>query len=136
MEEYRAGGLNAPVKIDMGHDPLQLTLTLAEFDGQLIKSWGVTDMAAVPLRFRAALERDGINHVVEGYEIIARGRLSEIDNGTAKSGEANSPKYKLELVYYKESLATETLVEIDLMNMTEVVGGVDRLAEVRSALGI
>ncbi|MNV43960.1 Phage tail tube protein FII [compost metagenome] len=65
-----------------------------------------------------------------------RGRFVEIDPGSAKAGEATAIKYKAALSYYKLSINGETLIEIDAVNMIEMVNGVDRLAEVRAALGI
>jgi len=136
MDEYRAGGLNAPMKIDMGHEALSLEFELAENEENLLKSWGINDMSALGLRFRAALERDGIDPVVEGLDIYVRGRLSEVDHGSHKPGEAANMKYRMELIYYKLTQNGDDILEIDLINMKEVVGGVDRLSAIREALGI
>ncbi|WP_275892513.1 phage major tail tube protein, partial [Achromobacter xylosoxidans] len=39
-------------------------------------------------------------------------------------------------VYYKETLNGETLYEIDLLNMIQMVGGVDVTESLRRAIGL
>ena len=136
MEEYRAAGMNGPLKADFGHEAMELEVTSAEIDANLIKLWGTSDLQGVGLRFRAAMEREGSDASVEGLEIVVRGRFSEIDPGTAKAGEKHSAKYKLEISYLKITDNGNDLVEIDVLNMVEVVDGRDILAEQREALGI
>ena len=65
-----------------------------------------------------------------------RGRFSEIDNGTSKSGDDTEQSYTVPLTYYKIIENGKDLVEIDLINSVFIVGGVDRLAEHRAAIGI
>ncbi|MBK1616805.1 hypothetical protein CKO44_25580 [Rubrivivax gelatinosus] len=43
---------------------------------------------------------------------------------------------KTAISYYRLTLNGEVLIEIDLVNMIENVGGVDRMAAVKSALGV
>ena len=65
-----------------------------------------------------------------------RGRHEEIDPGSAKPGDATQFKVKTALSYYKLAIDGAAVIEIDFVNMIEIVGGEDRLAGVRSALGI
>ena len=136
MEEYRAAGMNGPLKGDFGHEAMELEITSAEIDPNLIKTWGTPDLQGVGLRFRAAMEREGNEQVVEGLEIVARGRFSSIDMDIVKSGDPHSAKYKMEIAYIKITDNDIELVEIDVINMVEKVDGVDLLAEQRAAIGI
>lgn len=135
MDDYRSGGMNAPVKADFGMDGMEAELTAAGYMSDLFKSWGTLRHDGVMLRFSGALQADDGENV-DALEIVMRGRFSEIDPGSAKAGEATAIKYKAALSYYKLTINGETLIEIDAVNMVEMVNGVDRLAEVRAALGI
>jgi P2 family phage contractile tail tube protein len=128
--------MNGPLKADFGHEAMEMEISSAEIDGNLIKTWGTADLQGVGLRFRAALEREGSDPAVEGIEIVARGRFAEIDLGTPKSGEKHMAKYKLELAYLKITDNGNDLVEIDTLNMVEKVGGTDILSAQREALGL
>ncbi|MFN7042963.1 MAG: phage major tail tube protein [Acidovorax temperans] len=135
MDDYRSGGMNAPVKADFGMEGMEAELTAAGYMSDLFKSWGTLRHDGVMLRFAGALQADDGENV-DALEIVMRGRFSEIDPGSAKAGEATAIKYKAALSYYKLTINGETLIEIDAVNMIEMVNGVDRLAESRAALGI
>lgn len=135
MEDYRSGGMNAPVKLDFGMEAMEMDWTAAGFIKDLLKQWGVPRHDAVLLRFAGALQADD-SESINALEVVVRGRHSEIDYGNAKAGEGTAIKVKSAISYYKLTMDGETLIEIDAVNMVEVVGGVDRLAEVRAALGI
>lgn len=135
MDDYRSGGMNATVKADFGMEGMEAELTAAGYMSDLFKSWGTLRHDGVMLRFAGALQADDGENV-DALEIVMRGRFSEIDPGSAKAGEATAIKYKAALSYYKLTINGETLIEIDAVNMIEMVSGVDRLAEVRAALGI
>ena len=135
MEDYRSGGMNAGVKLDFGMEAMEAELTAAGYMSDLFKSWGELRHDAVLLRFTGALQADD-SEGVDALEVVMRGRFSEIDPGSAKAGEATTVKYKAALSYYKLTINGETLIEIDAVNMIEIVNGIDRLAEVRAALGM
>ncbi|MBP8141828.1 MAG: phage major tail tube protein, partial [Acidovorax sp.] len=69
-------------------------------------------------------------------EVVMRGRLSEMDPGSAKAGELIEQTYKYALTYYKLTVDGEQILEIDLVNLVEIVHGEDRLSAVRAALGV
>ena len=69
-------------------------------------------------------------------EVVLRGRISEIDPGSAKQGDNTQVKFSFKPTYYKLVWDGADLIEIDTVNMVEKVSGVDRLAEQRAALGL
>ncbi len=69
-------------------------------------------------------------------EIVVRGRHEEITPGEGKPGEDTEFGVKTAVAYYKLSFNGQVDVEIDILNMVFVTGGVDRLAEIRNALGV
>lgn len=135
MEDYRGGGMGGPVKSDMGMEAITLEWTAAGYLVDTLNQWGALKHDAVMLRFAGALQADDDEKVIP-VEIVARGRHSEIDFGTAKAGEKTEKKIKTEISYYKLSIEGAVVIEIDLVNMKEMVNGVDLMEGVRSALGI
>lgn len=135
MEEYRAGGMNGPIQLDHGMEAMEMEWTAAGYMRTLFAQWGATTHDAVLLRFAGALQADDTGDVTS-VEITVRGRHQEIDFGTAKAGENTEIKVKSALSYYKLVMDGVTVIEIDMVNMIEVVNGVDRLQQTRLALGL
>jgi len=65
-----------------------------------------------------------------------RGRFSEFDFGNYKQGDNTQTKLSAKNTYYKLTMDGAVLLEIDVVNMIEIVDGVDRLAEHRRAIGL
>lgn len=136
MEEYRGAGMNGPVETDQGMEKMEGDITLAEYSRELLNQFGVTTVDGIPLRFRGAAISDAGDSSTDAIEIVMRGRFKEIDWGTSKPGDPTAMKLAYTLSYFKYTLNGEDLMEIDMLNLIETVGGVDRLAEQRDALGI
>ncbi|MGX2040668.1 phage major tail tube protein [Methylocaldum sp. MU1018] len=136
MDDYRGGGMNAPVSIDMGMDKLEAEFSLAEYNPVVLRQFGMADSQAIVLRFKGAALADDAGGQSDAIEVVMRGRWQEIERGAAKPGDNSDMKVKVAIAYYKELLNGEALIEIDVIGMKEIVGGVDRLAQQRAALGI
>lgn len=135
-EEYRAAGMLGAVSLDLGMAAMKLEFTLAEFSDTVLKSWGVTDASGIGVRFLGAVNSDSANNATEAVEVSVRGRWKKISQGTVKNGDLAKMKIEMPLTYYKYSSNSDVLVEIDLINGKEVVGGKDRSADLLRALGI
>lgn len=137
MEAFRGGGLGGAVKADFGldDDALKVEWACGGYLTQTLKQYGAVDVAGVQLRFAAAYQRDDTNEVMS-VEIIVRGRHSEIDRGELKVGEDTEMKMVTECVYYKEVVDGETIFEIDVINMIHMVGNVDTMQAIRTAIGL
>jgi P2 family phage contractile tail tube protein len=133
-EDMQAGGMNGPVKIDLGNEGLEINHTWAGLEAEIYRQYAAASADAVLLRFAGAYQRDDTGEV-DAVEIVTRGRHTEIDPGSAKAGDDTELKVKTDLTYYKLTINGAVIVEIDLVNFVENVGGVDRLAEYRTALG-
>lgn len=134
MEDYQGGGMQGPIKLDMGMQGMDAQWTAAGFMADYLSQWGAVTHDAVQLRFAGALQGD--DGVIGQLEVVMRGRHEEIDFGKAKAADKTEIQVKTVLSYYALILDGVTLIEIDLVNMVEIVNGVDRLADIRSALGI
>lgn len=134
MEDYRAGGMDTSVKLDMGGEPLELAFAAAGYVANGIRLFGATSVGAVQARWAGAYQSES-NGAYDAIEIIAHGRISEIDRGDAKTGESSEHKFTMPLSYYKESVNGVPLVEIDILANIFKVNGVDLLAAQRAAMG-
>jgi len=135
MDEYRAGGMDAPTEIDMGMEKLESDFTLGEFDADVLKLFGIQVGAAQSFRVMASIMNPTTGAAVP-VVVMLRGRVKESDMGTWKPGEAAKLKITLAVNYYKYTQAGTDLVEIDVEGMKRVINGVDQLAQTRTNLGI
>lgn len=137
MESYRGGGMNGPVKVDLGmsDDGIQLEWTLGGFDLTVLRQFGITTADGVLLRWAGAYQRDDTGEV-DAVEIVVRGRHEEINQGDAEAGEDTEVSIVTTCSYYKQIVNGNVELEIDLLNMVEIVNGVDRLAAQRAAIGL
>lgn len=134
MEDWRGGGMNAPIKVDLGMEGLELEVQCGGLMRDAFLQFGVARHDGVMLRFAGAYQRDDTG-AVDAVEIVVRGRHEEIEPGKAKAGDDTEFKFKTTASYYKLSVNGEVLVEIDIPNFIEIVGGVDRMLEQRMAIG-
>lgn len=134
MEEWRGGGMKAPVKIDLGMEALTMEWQCGGFMRDVMAQWGEQTLDGIQLRFVGAYQDDHTG-AVEAVEIVARGRHEEIDMGEAAPGEDTEFSVTSALAYYKLSVNGSPVVEIDILGMVEITNGVDRLSSLRNILG-
>lgn len=134
LEEYRAGGMIAPVDINLGLEKLEVEFKMGGYMVELIKQFG-SSIDGVPLRFLGAYQQDESEEVTS-IEVVMRGRFSEIDFGNSKAGDDTELSFKATLTYYKLIENNVDIVEVDSINTIFAVGGVDKLAQHRAAIGL
>jgi len=134
-EEYRAGGMDIPVSIDMGMEKLESELTFAEYDSELFRLFGLINNNAVSLTLRGGLQGNG-NSEAESVVVNLRGLFKELDFGSWKPAEKATLKCIIAANYYKLTIDGKELIEIDAENMIRKIDGVDQMASMRTALGI
>ncbi len=134
FEEYRAGGMGRAVKVDMGGEPLEMEATYGGPMRQILRQYGMLNLAGVQQRFVGSFQNDDTG-AVDILEIVTRGRHEEVDMGEWKPGEDTEFKVKSQLSYFKLTWNGVVEVEIDVLGMIEIVGGVDLMAAHRAALG-
>ena len=135
LENYRGGGMSGSVAVDFGLDDDALTLewSIGGLDELVLQQWG--SVSDIPLRFAGSLQRDDTGDV-SPVEVMMRGRHKEFDFGEYKQGEDTETKVTTQCTYFKLTIDGKQLIEIDTVNMVEIVNGVDRLAQHRTALGL
>ena len=137
FENWRGGGMNGNVKIDLGlgDDISEFTWKLGGIDSQILEQFGAVTVAANMLRFAGSYQRDDTGET-EAVEIIVRGRHEEIDGGDSEPGEDTEHKVVTNCAYYKLTVNGKVEIEIDVLGFKEVVDGKDRLEAQRKAIGL
>lgn len=133
-EEYRGGGMDAPLELTMGMEKMEADATIIAYDADVLALFGVVEGNQVGFTARGHLESfDGTKTAVIH---TMRGKVKELDPGTWKPGDKPSLKLSLALSYYKLTHDGRVISEIDVENMVFVQNGVDLLAVARANLGI
>lgn len=133
-EDYRAGGMDAPVTLDMGMEALETSFVLSAYDADVLRQFGIAEGEKVPFVGRGALESyDG---TVTAVRHTMRGKITGIDRGTWSPGTRATMTITIRLDYYREEHDGSTIHEIDIENMTRVINGTDYMSAIRTALGI
>jgi P2 family phage contractile tail tube protein len=137
MESYRGGGMNGPVKADLGFsdDGIQFEWKTGGLDLISLRQFGAVNASGVALRFSGAFQRDDTGDV-SAVEVVMRGRHETIEMGEAQPGEDTEHSITTTCSYYKLVVDNEDIIEIDLLNFIEKVNGVDMLEKQRAALGL
>lgn len=133
-EEHRAGGMDAPIEIDMGLEKLEATWSMDSVDATMLRRWGLAPNNLTPCVFRGALQSE--DATVKAVAATCRGVLREVDWGDWKPGEKATLKCTMAVRRYRLEIDGETIHDIDVLNMIRIVDGVDQLAAQRAALGI
>lgn len=137
MEPYRGGGMNGPVKADLGFsdDGIQFEWKTGGLDLIALKQFGAVNASGVALRFTGSFQQDDTAEI-SAVEVVMRGRHETIEMGEAQPGEDTEHSITTTCTYYKLIVDNEEIIEIDLLNFIENVNGVDMLEKQRKALGI
>ena len=136
FEDWRGGGMNGNVKIDLGlgDDTTEFNWKLGGIDELILDQWGAQTVDAHMLRFNGSYQRDDIG-VTSALEIVVCGRHEEIDFGNQKQGDDTETSIKTIWSYYKLSIDGVNKIEIDIPNMIEIVNGVDLMAKHKANIG-
>lgn len=135
MEDYIAGGMSGPIEIDYHNEKIELDWTAGGLLVDALAQYGAITHDAIMLRFAGAYQNDQ-DGAVDAVEIVVRGRHKEIEMGNAKMADKSEQKYKTTCSYYKLVVNGEDLIELDFINGVEIIGGIDRTAEIRAAIGM
>lgn len=134
VEDFRAGGMDAPIAVEMGQEKLEATFTLSGYDNATLALWGVGEGSLVPFVARGAIE--SLDGSVQPVKVTMSGTVRSVAPGAWQAGQKSSLQFTLDLRSYKYEQDGAVLHDIDVINMVRIVNGVDRLASQRAAIGI
>lgn len=135
MEDYQGGGMSGPIKIDFGQESIQIECTYGGLMRSVLTQYGILQHDGVLLRFAGGYQSEDSTSI-DALEIIVRGRHTEIDFGNAKPKDDTAFKVTTAASYYKLSVNSEVIIELDFVNGIEKIGGNDLLAALRKAIGL
>lgn len=134
VEEYRAGGMDAPLDVTMGMEKMVSSFNLLAYDKDVLSLFGVAEGSTVQWRAFGALESyDG---TVRSVQFDMRGKITNMDPGTWTPGQLAPLNITMTLTYFKQQIDGQTIHEIDVENMIRIINGTDALALIRQALGM
>ena len=133
-EEYRGAGMIAPLDIDLGLEKLEMTVTYGGIIPAIMRQMGEPRIDGLQLRYVGAYQSDSTGAPAVG-ELVTRGRIMEMDPGSAEAGADTEWKVQQTLAYLKWSVNGTEVIAIDVMSGMYRVGGVDRMIGIRTALG-
>ncbi|MCX4026611.1 phage major tail tube protein [Spartinivicinus marinus] len=132
-EEYSAGGMDLPLSIDMGMEKLECSFTVHECNKNIFDWFELNHDKKENLIIRGAMDQGGQVHTVE---IVLSGGFKELDMGGWKPGDKAATKIQAALRYYKLTIGSEVLAEVDVVNMKRIINGKDKLKDIRKAIGL
>ncbi len=133
-EEFRGGGMDTPIELDMGIELLTAKIKLGEYNADVLGQIGLMGFDGIDCTVRGSLRREAL--ATTPVECRMRGRWKELELGTWKAGDMAEPAWELTLSYFRYIQNKVELIEIDCVNMIRRIGGVDQMASVRADLGL
>lgn len=131
MEEHRAGGMDAPVELEMGMEAMRVTFVMSDKDDKLFKLMGKDD---VPLVLRGGIQAQGKDP--EAVVVNMRGMLISREEGEWVMGQKSTDTYTMALKFFRYRQNGVQLCKIDIVNMVREFGDDDQLKKLRAAIGM
>ncbi len=131
-EEHRAGGMDAPIDIDMGMEKMEASFTLSSASKEALSRFGLSGETG----FTARGSVQSFDGTTEAITVQMRGRVMSVEPGSWQGGQKATWAYNLSLSYFKYEQGGRTIHEIDVLNMIRIINGADQLAEHRRNIGL
>lgn len=131
-EEFRGGGMDAPIAMDMGMEKIECSISLGEYDPAAAGLLGLHN-ASTPFTLRGAYKQQDGQTIAVTIKLV--GGVKEREVGKWKTGDKVPFKMTIACTMYSESANGGELIYIDIPNMIRRVNGADQLAEIRAAIG-
>ncbi|PNH90832.1 phage major tail tube protein [Vibrio diazotrophicus] len=133
-EEFRGGGMDMAISMDMGMAAMESSFTIGE-DPDILALFGIkSEGKKIPFFIRSHLEND-VTGDTKTVEEEIRGKVTKIDHGTKSGGSFTATTVTIKPTYYKYVSGGRTIHEFDPVNMVRIVNGVDQIAAARASLG-
>ncbi|WP_053982234.1 phage major tail tube protein [Marinagarivorans algicola] len=134
--DFQSGDMDMAVPVDDGMEPMEATYSVYGMDEQSHRLFGFVNGSGLGVTVRTSYQnRDG---QVKACVDELRGTITgvERDEQTTGSQKEKMTKVTMKLQYYRSVFDGQELVEIDAINGVRKLGGVDQLANIRSAMGL
>jgi len=132
-EDYRAGGMDGSVALDMGMSPMEADVTISSIEPKALATWGLGEGYLIKLIIRGAVESTDGN--VEGIVAYLRGSIRSITFSEFTPGKPATVKITMDVREYKYTQNDTVVYDIDVVNSKRVIDGYDAIAWKRNLLG-
>ncbi len=137
MAEYKALGMVGSVEFFNGFDKMEASIKWTYPDNEAKKACAnFTKPVDIMVRSSKAQYDTGGITAETPIVIYMKGYPKQHPGGSYKKGEDTEVESTFHVLYYKEEVDGETIVELDVMNNIYKVDGEDLLVERRQNLGI
>jgi len=128
--EHIAAGMGGVADMSLGYlEKMESTLKMDGLSAKFAAQLGKRDAM---LTLRGSLS-DGFETQAAIFQM--RGLFKKLGLGTLKRDDGGETEYMVNITYFKATIGGKEIVEVDIINKTWIVDGVDRFAEQREALG-
>ena len=135
VEDYRAAGMHGSVALRTGQELMESEIVFKGHHSEVYTAWGIADSTQQTIEVRGALQ----NYSGEVKTIIftQTGPVIKV-MGDQIQGQGEVPEMTLTQNphYFKVEYDGVVVVEIDILNATQTIEGVDQLEPIRDALGL
>jgi P2 family phage contractile tail tube protein len=134
MEDFRDGGMDGVVELDMGQEKMEAEYGFAEYRQDLLSMWGLLGQTVTFILTGSMENETGDVTPIVG---TLTGVCKMSDSGDWKSGgEKSELKLTMAVRFYQLFVDSVETYYIDVENCIRRINGVDQLAARRQALGI
>ncbi len=133
-EEFRGGGMDTPVEVDLGTEKVEFKFTMTSVDDQVIEKFGLYPGQSKAFTLRGSLASQ--NGETANVVCNLRGVIKTIDWKEYKAGDKATVDFEVACDYYKLSKGDRVMIELDVENVKRIIGGVDQLVNDRINLGL
>ncbi len=128
---HRGAGMDGPLAVDMGTEAMKAAMSFMEWAPELYRQFG--NRPRLTLRPAAMGERD---FAADAIEFEVGGKCSGLDHDELSAGAEMKLMLDFEVDYYRIAHNGTDVVEIDIERGIRKIGGVDQMAELRTAMGL
>ena len=135
VEDYRAGGMDTSIAIEMGQEKLECSFKLSAISADVLGMWGVAPGSTVPLVVRGSLENiEDLSTIREVF--TNRGTVRSVEWDSITPGAKAGVTITMDLREFRYEQNGTVIHDINVLGMKRVINGVDRLAEARRNIGL
>lgn len=134
MDEYRGGGMDAPVEVSLGYEKKELEFELTAADPSVVRLIGIGEEDFKLFTIYAYTK--GFDNSEEGIKIECQGEVKKLDKRDLKPGDKTKLKFTVAVHWYKETQGGVVVLEHDPLNLKMTVNGVDKYNTRRTLLGL
>jgi hypothetical protein len=134
VEDVRMSGMDTSMPVDMGMAAMEASWVTTGVDKTTYAGFGLMNGIRTTVSVRGAVV-DAVTGVAKPVIHKMVGDISKIDPAGWKVGERPGLTTTMKLIFYSLSHGGAPVIEIDVINATRLINGVDQLIQLRAMTG-